>query len=92
MALFSSGKSICPLCGRIIEHLDDAVATPAFLRGTHRLAIFSDAVFHKECFDRCQERKEVDQLLSRFKEKMKEAPSTLAEYEKWAAIVLDEFG
>jgi hypothetical protein len=92
MALFFAGKSKCPLCGKTIEASDDVFATRAFLRNTHRLARFSDAVFHRQCFECCSERIDVERLLTRHEEIMRDAPSTLKEYEKWAAKAFEEFG
>jgi hypothetical protein len=92
MAIFLAGKSRCRLCGQIIESLVDVVATPPFLRATHRLANFSDAVFHRECFEHSPDHAEVERLLTKFKDIMKDAPPTIEGYEQWVAKALKEFG
>ena len=92
MAVVIAGRSHCLLCGRIIERSNDAIATPPFLRQSHRLARFSDAVFHRECFEQCSDSDEVQRLLARFQEVMKQAPPTLDAYEKWVEKAMEEFG
>lgn len=83
MALLMRGKTICPVCGRVIAVGDEVVATPSFLRPSHQLARFSDAAFHRRCFEGSPERAEVERLLALFSERMKAAPQTLEEYESW---------
>lgn len=83
MALLLPGKTVCSLCGEVIVARDDVVATPPFLESTHRLARFSDAAFHRRCFEEAAEHAEVENLLMRFKEKMATGPRTLEEYESW---------
>jgi len=67
MVLFFYGESKCGICGQAV-HADDAKAFPAFLRPTHPLHRFSDAVFHRICFDEAPEHNEVDRLFTRFLE------------------------
>lgn len=93
MAIFMAGKSRCPICGKVIDSIDEAIATPAFLKNTHPLAKFSDAVLHKQCFAEAPEREDVERLLSRFKEVMAGGPrtGTVAEYESWVKGAMREF-
>lgn len=91
MALLIRGKSACPLCGTVIGNDDEVVATPAFLKASHRLAAFSDAAFHSRCFGAAPENAEVEQLLTRFKDKLAAAPTSLAEYETWIKDAMKEF-
>jgi hypothetical protein len=81
MVLLIRGKSRCPICGNVIGLDDEVVGTTAFLKKTHRLARFSDAAFHRECFESCPERAEVEQLYLRFEEIMATAPSS--SFEEW---------
>jgi hypothetical protein len=83
MALLIRGKSICPLCGAVIGISDEVSALPAFLPLGHRLARFSDAAFHRHCFEASADRVEVEQLLARIKDEMAAGPKTLDEYEAW---------
>jgi hypothetical protein len=85
MALLIRGKSTCPLCGAVISATADVVATPAFLRSSHELSRFSDAVFHRECFDAAPERVTVERLLREAKKTLPGGLTTLAEYESWLA-------
>lgn len=93
MAILITGKSRCLLCGQVIASSDEVVATPAFLKREHALARFSDAVFHRRCFNESPEHDEAERLLARFKEVMAAAPpkSTLAEYESWLAQAMRDF-
>lgn len=92
MAIFVAGKSECALCGRVIERREDAVATAAFLRQTHPLARYSDATFHRACFEGSPDRAEVERLYDRYKEVMRGAPTDMAEYERWVVEATKEFG
>jgi hypothetical protein len=51
MALILHGASECPICGEVIGHNDDIVATPHFIADSDDpLWEFSDAAMHKRCF------------------------------------------
>lgn len=91
MAIFVAGKSECALCGRVIERHEDVVATAAFLRQSHALARYSDAVFHRACFGGSPYRSEVERLYDRYKEIMRGAPTDMADYERWAVEATKEF-
>ena len=92
MAIIDEKKLQCSLCGKVIDSQDEAIMFPNFLRNTHPLAKFSDAVVHKRCFQECAERANVELLLSRFKELMANAPlnCTLEEYESWLSEKMRE--
>lgn len=92
MAFFLPGKTDCAICGKAIFRAEDAVGTQAFLRPSHPLAKYSDAVFHRDCFEHSPDRPQVEALVSRWKDVMRQAPSTLDEYEKWVANASKEFG
>ena len=91
MALVMLGRSICPLCHSVLDKCDDVVATPAFLRSSHRLALYSDAAFHQTCFEQSGDRRDVETLLARFRDKMANAPNTLEAYESWLSTSMTEF-
>ncbi len=91
MALFVAGKSQCGLCGQLIERREDVVGMPPFLGAGHRLSRYSDAVFHKACFDQSPDRADVERLHDRFKEVMRAAPADMDEYERWAEQAMKEF-
>jgi hypothetical protein len=93
MALFMSGQTQCAICRRVIASREEAFATTAFLKNTHPLAKFSDAVFHRRCFEECPERNAVLQLLSRVQEVMSRRPTNLSmeEDEAWVRQAMQEF-
>ena len=91
LALIIRGKSICPICGRVLNESDALLATPAFLKSTHRLARFSDAAFHQECFLASPEHEEVERLWERYRAIWARAPSTLEEGEIWVKEAFLEF-
>lgn len=91
MALLIRGKTICSLCGNPIAENDEVYATPAFLKPTHRLGLYSDAAFHSHCFAATADRQEVERLLERYKSVMASAPDSLEEYEVWIQDALREF-
>ena len=51
MAVIFPRKTPCMLCDKPIQTGDDVVAFPAFLPSEHDLSLFSDAPFHRACFD-----------------------------------------
>lgn len=91
MALFFPRKSEYGLCGGVIE-AGDVRGFPAFLRPTHRLWKYSDGVFHKACFERSPDREEVERLLERLAEILKNAPEDYNEYLRWYPEATKEFG
>jgi hypothetical protein len=56
MAIVIENKSKCALCDKVITDTADAIAFPAFLPQQHRLSKFSDAVFHRACFEGWRDR------------------------------------
>jgi hypothetical protein len=51
MALIFRGASCCPICGGVIGHDDEVVATTHFIaEGGDPMWRFSDAAMHRECF------------------------------------------
>jgi hypothetical protein len=54
MAIFIAGKSVCPLCARVIFVDQEKISFPSFVANElDSLWIFSDGVFHADCF-RCE--------------------------------------
>ena len=92
MAILLRGKSRCSLCGKIMTRRDEIVAFTAFLRPVHRLHRFSDAAFHRPCFEGCPERRAVEEVYGRFRRIWDSRPldATLAESEAWARVAFDE--
>ena len=94
MALIFSGHTICPICGEVILHNQAVVGFPAFLKKTHPLAAYSDAAFHKECFDKSPDRDAVLKLFDRNEEIWRNRPrglTTQKEIDEWGKSAFAEF-
>jgi hypothetical protein len=74
MALYFSGKSTCALCGEVIQKDQGVIGYPAFLRPTHRLWKYSDAVFHAACHEDWPDRAEFEALYREFKDEWDKRP------------------
>ena len=95
MALLISGKTRRPICGEVIASESETASFPAFLRPTHPLFKYSDAVFHATCFAHSPDRDTVERLYQRYRviweNRPKDIPS-VAEIEAWGKKAFDEFG
>ena len=85
MALIIRGKSECPLCGKVIQKGDEIVAFTAFLRPEHPLWKYSDAAFHKECFDRSPDKEAVERVHGKFRDIWATRPRHLKKVEEMKA-------
>ncbi len=86
MAIIIAGKTVCILCGKRIERGDDITSFPAFLPNTHELGRFSDAAFHRSCFEKSPERDAVMDLYERYRAIWDSRPrdlKTVEEMEAW---------
>ena len=86
MAITIIGKTVCILCGTRIERNDDIISFPAFLPNTHELRRFSDAAFHRNCFENAPERDRVIDLYARYRAIWDSRPrelKTVEEMEAW---------
>ena len=92
MAMIIRGKSLCPLCNEPMQEGQELKAFPAFLPNDHRFGRFSDAAFHKACFEKDPEGQDADMMLyvwqkifdQAYKES-KELEGTLQEKEAYIA-------
>src|SRR5262245_42022327 len=51
MALIVVGRTVCPLCRRVIAAGDEYISFPAFIANKlDPLILFNDAAFHQPCF------------------------------------------
>jgi hypothetical protein len=94
MALIIKGKTICPLCGKVIRADANVVAFPAFLKKSHPLAKYSDAAFHKECFDKNGDAQEITRLFERYNQIWKDRPKNLTNHKDinaWGKSAFAEF-
>jgi hypothetical protein len=94
MAIIIRDKTKCWLCGQAISTQDDVIAFPAFLGPNHRLNRYSDSVFHRSCFIKCLERKDVESLYLRYREIWESRPKelkSLEEIDAWGREALKEF-
>ena len=86
MAMVIPGKTSCVLCKKPIAAADEAVAFPPFIPKKHSLAIYSDAAFHRSCFDEWDGHDELQRLYDRYREIWESRPeelTTMAEIEAW---------
>jgi len=93
MVLITRGTT-CPLCGEAILPDDAVVGFPAFLKATHVLANYSDAAFHKACFDKSPDAEKVAELYNRYRKVWESRPQSLKpgpETDAWAASAFSEF-
>jgi len=93
MALVLEKKSECQICGKLIEMSDDVKMFPAFLGTSHPLHRYSDAVFHRRCFEASPDRNEVERLFAKFRYIWDHRPPNLTteEIEMWGRSAFAEF-
>lgn len=94
MALLIRGKTICPLCGKVILTNQAVVSFPAFLKKTHTLAMYSDAAFHQECFDNSPDGSGVIKLFERYRQIWENRPQELKtqkEIDEWGRSAFADF-
>jgi hypothetical protein len=87
MALIILGKSKCPLCSEVMKQGEELKAFPAFLPYDHRFGRFSDAAFHKVCFEKDSDASDVDDMLYVWQKIMDGRPKdlkTIEEMDAWA--------
>ena len=94
MSIVVSGKSLCVVCGRVLEEADKIASFPAFLPPTHRLARFSDAACHLECFNRAPESEAVARLFRLYRDIWESRPKNLKsldEMNAWGKSAFKDF-
>ena len=94
MVLIFRGRTKCGLCGKTIEEDDDVVGFPAFLKFTHPLGRFSDAAFHKACFENCPDRDAAEAVYQKYRAIWESRPrnlKTLEEMEAWGKEAFKDF-
>lgn len=86
MVAFFPGRTTCALCGAVIPSAEDCIGFPAFLRPDHRLHRYSDAAFHKTCFNEWPDREPFEEVYRRYRQIWDNRPrnlKTLDEIEAW---------
>lgn len=94
VALVLSGKTPCALCGKPVTTGDDLVSFPAFLPSSHELGLFSDAPFHRACFEGDPRAERVNALHGRYRAIWDARPRelrTLAEIDAWGREAFKDF-
>jgi hypothetical protein len=94
MALVFPAITPCGLCKQPIQAGVDVVSFPAFLPTTHELTLFSDAPFHRGCFEADPRAVQVNQLYGRYREIWESRPKhlkDLAEIEAWGREAFKSF-
>lgn len=91
MAMIVEGESTCPLCAKVIEKGQKVTGFPAFLPPMHEFAQFSDAAFHRTCFESDPRALVVHDLYARYCRVWRKRPrklKTLSEVEDWQRAAL----
>jgi hypothetical protein len=94
MAILIPGKTACPLCAKTIMAGDETRAFPAFLPASHALHVFSDAAFHRHCFEADARAASVDALYARYRAIWDSRPKelkTLQEIDAWGREAFKDF-
>ena len=94
MPLILPAKTQCGLCNGVLGDAGDVIAFPAFLGRRHALHRYSDAVFHKSCFETLPERTELELLYRRYREIWASKPEnlkSLADINAWCRDAFKEF-
>lgn len=91
MALIILGKTICRLCNAVIKEGDEMKAFPAFVPYDHKFGKFSDAAFHKSCYEKDTDRDEVDNMLWVWEQLLKSIPRGLTTLEEINAATQEAF-
>jgi len=94
MAIVISGKTKCVICAAVIEEGDEIVGFPAFLPKEHELWQYSDAAFHKLCFQAWPDRERFQALYDAFNDIQSARPKhlkTLEEFEAWTQEAYEGF-
>ncbi|CAN5679998.1 hypothetical protein BH11MYX4_BH11MYX4_50230 [soil metagenome] len=81
MALILPGKTPCMLCNNPIQSSEDVVAFPAFLPRKHELSLFSDAPFHRACFEADPRSAQVNEVYGRYRAIWESRPTHLKKME-----------
>jgi len=93
MAIVMQGMR-CPLCEQPLDEGEPLIGFSAFLPVSHRLAVFSDAAFHRSCFEADSRHLEVTELFRRFTAIWESRPAglqTLDEIEAWGREAFKDF-
>jgi len=94
MALIFDGKTVCKLCGEVLAKKDELTAFPAFLYPDHPLWMYSDAAFHKACYELSPQKEEVDGLFARWTKIWDSRPKNLTRVEEmdvWGREAFKDF-
>jgi hypothetical protein len=92
MSIIIPGKTTCVVCGELVSSATVAVAFPAFLKPSHRLARFSDAVLHTDCLKVSEDAVEAQRLHRRYQDIWQSRPRNLPlnEAEAWGREAFKE--
>jgi len=94
MALVLRGETRCVFCGRPLM-VDEAIdGFPEFLKPSHKLARFSDAAFHTNCYAKAPERAALEEVYGRYRAIWQSRPAnltTIEETEAWQREAFKDF-
>lgn len=87
MVLILTGKSQCAKCGKILSQGEELVGLPALFPVGHRLYKYSDAGFHRKCYESLDVFSDIESILKKLDDLKLQKPSvpggmTFADFEK----------
>jgi hypothetical protein len=91
MALILLGRSKCPLCSEPMREGQELKAFPAFLPYDHKFGRFSDAAFHKACFEKDPDAEDVNMMLYVYDKLLQSIPKGLKTVEEINAATQETF-
>jgi hypothetical protein len=74
MALILLGKSLCPLCGRLLLEGEAMTALPALADTAHPLYDYFDAGFHQTCFEQWDSREATQEAVRLGRQRWEASP------------------
>jgi len=92
MAFWVPGKTLCGICGQVVQTDDDAVVYPSFVPPAHPLHRFSDGVFYRWCLEADADGQDVIELYRRYNQHLKARPpysdkrAVQQWYDDWVAM------
>ena len=93
MAIIIPGKSECAECGDILQKGEDIVGLPALFSSSHSLYKYSDAGFHKTCYESLGDLSQIELVLEKLETLRAQKPAipegmVFSDFEKTAPYKL----
>jgi len=65
MAMIFLGSTVCASCGKALVSGDEIIGLPAFAAKDNPLYPYSDAGFHKSCYEKWGKKDEVEEAIKK---------------------------